>query len=348
MGPHAVPPRAQEVVLPHEGGRGDARRARHRPRGQGRAPARAAGRVSSPRPTTTATPTCSCGWRRIDGGQLGELIEDAWRLVAPKRLLRGLRRTRPRAHPPARAGNPLPPGGAPPPPPRLTLRRNGRPDRSARRARRRRPRPAPRRQRLSPTTAPWPPRWPSAARRRGSSTGRDLARVDVTGARPRGSTTPSRACSARPPPSAGRAPHAPPTCGAAAPGHRPRRLSSARPARWRAGAPCCAVPSSPAITSPYGATGGAAAFASLVGPRVGAGDGGRRAARRDAGRRRGRAGGPGSCAGRARGRGRVPARLRRRPRGRRPRRDLPAPGARRPLSRVGNDALVRLRISRPL
>ena len=31
--------------------------------------------------------TCSCGWRRSPSEQLAELIEDAWRTQAPKRLI---------------------------------------------------------------------------------------------------------------------------------------------------------------------------------------------------------------------------------------------------------------------
>ena len=43
--PHSLPEGAQEVVLPHEGGRRDARDPRRRPRGQGGAAARRSGRL---------------------------------------------------------------------------------------------------------------------------------------------------------------------------------------------------------------------------------------------------------------------------------------------------------------
>lgn len=42
----------------------------------------------TPRPTTTAIPTCSCGWlEEVDPVELAELVEDIWRTRAPKRLV---------------------------------------------------------------------------------------------------------------------------------------------------------------------------------------------------------------------------------------------------------------------
>ena len=43
---------------------------------------------SSPRPTTTATRTCSCGSTKVDPSELAELIEEAWRIKAPKRVIK--------------------------------------------------------------------------------------------------------------------------------------------------------------------------------------------------------------------------------------------------------------------
>jgi hypothetical protein len=83
--PHGGPEGARQGVLPHEGGRGDARGEGARPRGQG-------GLLRGDPERFYTTPHYD-GYAyvlvrlpKVDAKALAELVEDAWRLTAPAKL----------------------------------------------------------------------------------------------------------------------------------------------------------------------------------------------------------------------------------------------------------------------
>ncbi len=88
MVPHALAEGAQEVVVPDEGGRRDARHPRRRLEDK-EALLRGEPDVFSTTPHYDGYAYVLVRLAAVDPDVLRDLVEDAWRLMAPKRLVAG-------------------------------------------------------------------------------------------------------------------------------------------------------------------------------------------------------------------------------------------------------------------